>query len=223
MGENIGAAARAMMNFGLAELRLVNPRDGWPNQSAIDMAAGAFDEMAKVKVFKTLAEATADLNYLFATTVRPRDMAKPVVNAQEAAKQTRKRIGKKQKVGYVFGPERTGLENDDVALCHAILTIPTNPNFSSLNLGQSVLLAAYEYSNAAAVRSSAAKNIPAQQKKINEVIARLEDELETGGFFKSKSLKPTMRRNIRAMLARAEWSDQEVRTFHGIISALKKK
>ena len=222
MGENIGAAARAMLNFGMTDLRLVAPRDGWPSEPAIANGAGAFD-IIDVKVFDTMQEAVADLHYLFATTARPRDVAKEVFTPAAAIEQSLKRSN--EKTGFVFGPERTGLENDEIALCQSILTVPTNPDFSSLNIAQSVLLLAYEYnrwqSNAPA--TAAAHEDPASQDKIEEMLVRLETELEDGKFFKTDTLKPTMQRNIRAMFLRGNWSDQEVRTFQGMISALTGK
>jgi tRNA/rRNA methyltransferase len=222
MGENIGATARAMLNFGLTDLRLVNPRDGWPNQAAIDMAAGAFDEI-DVVVYKTLQEAAKEMHFLFATTARPRDMVKPVFTPENAAIETGRRQKQKQKVGYVFGPERTGLENDDIVLCHAILTAPANPDSPCLNLAQSVVLFAYEIflqQNKPIGKKENILNPPAEHQDLDDMLKRLEDELETNNFFKARNLKPSMVRNIRNMFMRAEWTAQEVRTFHGIISAL---
>lgn len=219
MGENIGAAARAMLNFGLTALRIVNPRDGWPNQAAIDNATGAFDDMDEVRVFSSLSEAIADLNYLFAVTARARDIAKPVFTPAGAAEEFRKHI----KSGFVFGPERTGLENDDVALCHGVLTIPTNPSFPVLNLAQSVSLMAYEFFKLSDATSPRTEPLDvAKAEKFDSMFLRLQAELEEQEFFKTDALKPTMLRNIRAMLMRGAWSDQEIRTFQGIISALKK-
>lgn len=223
MGENIGAAARAMLNFGLTDLRLVNPRDGWPNDRAITMGAGAFDSL-KVQVFDTLGDAAADLQHLYATTARPRDMVKPVFTPAKAATDTKNRLQARQHVGFVFGPERTGLTNDDIALCHSIVNVPTNPDFSSINLAQSVLLLGYEVFQA--FDDHAPQALPygdseaVSGEKMEAFLLRLEDALETGRFFKSETLKPTMIRNIRAMFMRADLSDQEVKTLHGIVSAL---
>jgi tRNA/rRNA methyltransferase len=222
MGENIGGAARAMLNFGLTDLRIVNPRDGWPSPAAAANSSGALDVM-DVKIFNTLQKAVADLHYLFATTARPRDIAKEIFTPAAAVEETIKRSN--EKIGYVFGPERTGLENDEIALCQAILTVPTNPDFSSLNIAQSVLLMAYEFSRTQNSTSliAPAHDDPASQDKIEEMLTRLQTELESGQFFKTETLKPSMLRNIRAMVLRGNWSDQEVRTFHGIISALTGK
>lgn len=145
MGENIGAAARAMLNFGITGLRLVNPRDGWPSAQAEAMSVGALEKMPPVQVFDSTEEALADCHYVYATTARPRDMTKPVFTAKGAARDMHERQAQGQKIGILFGAERSGLDNDDVALAHAVLTIPANPDFTSLNLGQGVLLVAYEW------------------------------------------------------------------------------
>ncbi len=223
MGENIGAAARAMANFGLRDLRIVAPRDGWPSVAATANSAGAFDEMDEVKVFDTLNAATADLNHLFATTARDRVMAKPVFTPAAAIEDTLKRAG--QKIGFVFGPERTGLENDEIVLCQSIIMIPTNPVFASLNLAQTALLIGYEFIRATnnTPALAPAQEIPATQDKLDEMFTRLQTELENNQFFKTDELKPTMLRNIRTMFMRGEWSEQEIRTFHGILSALSGK
>lgn len=221
MGENIGAAARAMLNFGLKDLRLVAPRDGWPNDRAVDTASGALDHF-QPEIFETLQDAVKDLHVLYATTARSRDMVKPVFTPNAAANDTLSRVD--QKVGFVFGPERTGLENDDLMLCQNLITIPTNPDFSSLNLGQSVLLIAAALHHAQDTSPPSAlshgDSIPVTQDKLEEFFARLEDELEKGRFFKARDLKPTMIRNIRNIFTRSDLSDQEVKTLHGIISAL---
>ena len=224
MGENIGAAARAMLNFGLTDLRLVDPRDGWPNDSALTMSSGAFDKMPAPQVFETLEEAVADLHYLYATTARPRDMVKPVHTPRHAVQDAQMRTKEGQAIGFIFGRERTGLENDDIALCQAIVTSPTNPDFSSLNLGQCVLLLAYEWMMSEdispALTCSSSDSFPVTQEKQEELFQRLEDELERRSFFRSEGLKPTMKRNIRNMISRMGMTDQEARTFHGMISAL---
>ncbi len=222
MGENIGAAARAMWNFGLRDLRLVAPRDGWPNRAADDTSSGALDEMGEVRVFSTLAEAAADVQFSFAVTARPRDIAKPVFTPNGAIADITTRAG--QKTGFVLGPERTGLENDEVALCHAILTIPANPAFPALNLAQSVLLIAWEiFKSNDATAAIEARHEPAKLADFEAMFARLEGLLKDGGFFKTDIQKPTMIRNLRAMLMRGEWSEQEIRTFQGILSALTGK
>ena len=221
MGENIGAAARAMLNFGLTDLRLVNPRDGWPNQRAVDMSSGALELMPPVQVFQTLAEAIADLQVVYATTARPRDMVKPVFTPRSAAEDA---TGRNEKFGFVFGAERTGLTNDEISLCQHIIQIPANPEFSSLNLGQAVLLVAHELFQA---RDDTLGRVielgdspAASQGDFENFFGRLEDELDQGGFFTAEGLRPTMIRNIRNIFTRAELSEQEVNTLQGIVSAL---
>ncbi|MCC6598159.1 MAG: RNA methyltransferase [Alphaproteobacteria bacterium] len=223
MGENIGATARAMLNFGLTHLRIVAPRDGWPNKRADDMAAGAFDKMPPVAVFNSLPEAIADLHYVYATTARMRDITKPVFTPNAAARDCAVRESQMQKTGFIFGAERAGLSNDDIAFCQSLIHIPANPDFSSLNLGQAVLLIAYEYFQHASPLNEPVQDdlhMPATQDKLEEMLRRLEDTLSEKGFFRTAEQKPTMTRNIRAMFARAELSDQEVRTFQGILTAL---
>ncbi len=224
MGENIGAAARAMLNFGLTDLRLVAPRDGWPNQAAIDMSSGALDKMPPPRIFDTLEDAIADLHFVFATTARPRDMIKDIYTPRAAALQAQENIHQKQSVGFVFGRERTGLENTDIALCHAIVTAPTNPDFSSLNLGQSVLMIAYEWLMASDTTlghyTEMGDSFPAANNVMEDFFQRLESELESARFFRTPEVAAKMKRNIRNMLQRPRLTDQEVRTLHGIISAL---
>lgn len=231
MGENIGAAARGMLNFGLSDLRIVAPRDGWPNEKAVEMAAGAFEIMPEPRVFATLAEALADLHCVYATTARPREMVKPVFTPFAAAADLTRRRGEGQKTGLVFGGERAGLSNDDVALCQNIVTVPVNPNFSSLNLGQAVLLMAYEVLQADSKHAAPAlnpaldhgKSLPAPQALLDSFLGRLLAELERGNFFRSAGLRPTMERNIRNMFTRADLSEQEVKTLQGVITALTRQ
>lgn len=227
MGENIGAAARAMLNCGLDRLRLVKPRDGWPSAQAEAMSSGALEKMPPVTVFDNTAAAIADCHYVYATTARPRDMTKPVLTARGAAEDMHRRAAEGQKIGLLFGGERAGLDNDDVALAHAIVTIPLNPDFTSLNLGQAVLLLAYEWYqlavNAPARQLPTGNSMPASHDELVELFERLEDELEAHHFFRNDGQKPVMIRNLRNLLARAEMTRQEARTFHGIISALTGK
>lgn len=223
MGENIGAAARAMLNCALTDLRIVNPRDGWPNERARAMSAGALERMPPVQVFADTAASIADCHYVYATTARPRDMIKPVMTARDAAADMKSRMAKGQDVGILFGAERTGLTNDDIALAHAIITIPLNPGFSSLNLAQCVLVVAYEWyqlHGSLEEKVLSADSLPATHEKLNELYDRLEDELEAHHFFRSPDMRPSIMRNLKNMLGRAEMTEQEVRTFHGIISAL---
>ncbi len=221
MGENIGAAARAMQNFGLDDLRIVNPRDGWPNARAVQMSSGAFDNMPPPKVFDTLESAIADLHFTFATTARQRDMVKPVFTPETAAIESSKKPH--QKTGILFGAERSGLLNDEIIKAQAIINIPTNPNFSSLNLGQSVLLMAYEWSKHSkqVQPSPSQEQIPATQDHIHGFLSRLKTDLEDANFFRSKDLKQTMIRNIENIFVRHDLTHQEVKTLHGILSALR--
>ncbi len=228
MGENIGAAARAMLNFGLTELRIVNPRDGWPNTAADANASGAFEHMPPPQIFPSLRDAIADFHYVLATTARPRGMVKPSFTPAQAIEEIIPRTEEGQRCAIVFGPERTGLENEDVALCQSIIQVPTNPDFSSLNLGQCVLLVAYElFADQARGKveniASSQKSEPAPQLELNNFIARLDEELDRAGFYREENLKPTMQRNIRNMFTRPEFTEQELRTLHGMVSALTGK
>lgn len=224
MGENIGAAARAMLNCGLDGLRIVNPRDGWPNERADAMSAGALERMPPVGVFDTTAEAIADCHYVLATTARARGMVKPVLTPRAAGAELARRQAAGERCAILFGAERSGLTNDDTALAHAVVTIPLNPGFSSLNLGQAVLLLAYEWSlhhdATPGTQMPTGDSLPATHDKLNELCERLEAEMDSHGFFRSPDQRPAIIRNLRNMLGRANMTDQEVRTFHGIISAL---
>ncbi len=232
MGENIGAAARAMANFGLSDLRIVNPRDGWPNERAEAMAAGAFSDIVKVSVFETLDHAMVDIQYMLATTARRRDMNKPVFTSCEAADALHKKQTVENRVAILFGRERNGLENDEVAKAHGIIQISTNPDFSSLNLGQSVLLLAYELFQSA-LRDETGTNthlenhetgdvVLAKNKDVQVFLTRLEDALDQNHFFRSEDLRPTMVRNISNIFTRNQLNEQEVKTLQGILTALTK-
>lgn len=225
MGENIGASARAMLNCGLKDLRIVNPRDGWPSKKAIANSAGALDEMPPVQIFESAAEAIKECHYIYATTARPRDMVKPVFTAKSAAEDMKRRTTNSQKIGILFGGERAGLNNEDVAQAHAIITIPLNPEFSSLNLAQGVLLCAYEWAqtmeyNAPTIDIPQGDSFPVNAEEFDNFINRLEDELDKKNFFRNQDMRPAMMRNIRALFSRTGMTDQETRTMQGIISAL---
>lgn len=227
MGENIGAVARAMMNFGLGELRLVAPRDGWPNPAAEAMAAHGLPIIESAKVFATTREAIADLHYIYASTARDRRMLKPQLAPREAAQDIIQRD--RQKTGILFGPERSGLTNDDIALAHAILTIPTDEKNSSLNIAQSAVIIAYEYWLCHSRRSErlhAASDDghlpPADAGTLNIFFDHLEAALDETHFFKVEEKKPRMWRNLRTALLRAEFTEAEVQSLHGVISALAK-
>ncbi|HYE00596.1 MAG TPA: RNA methyltransferase [Alphaproteobacteria bacterium] len=224
MGENIGACARAMLNCGLTELRLVKPRDGWPNERATANASGAGIVLERATLYETTAEALADLQYVYATTARDRDMVKPVVTPRQAAAEMRGHAAEGRRVGILFGPERTGLENDDVARADAALTVPLNPNFTSLNLGQAVLLVGYEWYQAGDATPPAelrtGKSEVATKDKIDALMAHLERELRYSGFLRVEDKIPSMLRNIRNCFNRMAMTEQEVRTFHGIVASL---
>lgn len=220
LAENIGKAARAMLNFGLTEMRLVAPRDGWPNPDAGPAASGADRVIAEARVFDTVAEAVADCAHVYATTVRKRGVVKPVVDAEECAAAVRAEAGRS---AILFGPERAGLETDDVALARTILTIPVNPEFSSLNLAQAVILVAYEWSRGARLAQppKVLLDPPAPQDELERMLDQLDAMLEGAGFYFPPDKVPTTKRAVRSILTKPGWSAQEVRTFRGILSALQ--
>jgi len=222
LAENIGAAARAMANFGLSDLRLVAPRHGWPQARAIEVAAGGETVAKGARVFDGLAAAVGDLQRLYATTARRRQLVKPILAPRAAAVEMTAHAASGMRLGLIFGQERTGLDTEDVAIAQAIVEIPTDPACFSLNLAQAVLLLAYEWRLAALapVPSQPASEPPAKQADVLRLYEHLEGELERGGFFATQEQKPTMVRNLRALLARAEMTDQEVRTLRGAIKAL---
>ena len=224
MGENIGAAARAMMNCGITDLRLVAPRDGWPNIKAERAAVGALEMMPPVKVFDTTAEAVADLNFVYATTARDRRMVKPIVTARHAAEQARQQVAAGGKVGFLFGPERTGLVNDDLSLADILLTVPLNPDFTSLNLGQAVLLVGYEWYQAGDQTPGSILelngSVPASKDQLLNFFSHLERELDACGFLRNEEARPHMVRNLRNMWHRANLTEQEIRTLHGVVKEL---
>jgi tRNA/rRNA methyltransferase len=224
LGENIGAAARAMANFGLSDLRLVHPRDGWPNPKAHAMAAGAAHILDHVRVHDSLSDAIGPLRFVLAATARERAMAKPVLTPGEAALRLRQAAAAGVSAGLLFGNERAGLSNDDVALADAVVTIPTDPGFSSLNLGQAVLLLAYEWFKAGDAtppeRIDHGVALPAPREDLLRLFEHLEAELEKSGFLFPPGNRPGMVRNLRSILHRAHLTDQEVRTLRGVLVAL---
>ena len=222
LGENIGKAARAMLNFGLTEMRLVSPRDGWPNPSAGPAAAGADGVLAHASVHETLAEAVADCANVYATTVRKRGVTKPVVTPEQAAREIHTQPGRS---AYVFGPERSGLETDDVALARAILTVPINPEFGSLNLAQAVILCAYEWSKNTGLAQPTVEELlpPAPQDELDGMIAQFAALLEPRGYFSPPSRAAATRRTLRSMLTKPGWNHLEVRTLRGVLSTLERK
>ncbi|MDF1621335.1 RNA methyltransferase [Pseudothioclava nitratireducens] len=225
MGENIGAAARAMLNFGLTRMRIVDPRDGWPNPRAVAMASGAASRVLDhAGVFADVAGAVADCDFVFATTARGRELPKPIYTPEAAMTEARARIKAGQKVGILFGPERTGLENDDITRANAIITVPVNPEFFSLNLGQAVLLTAYEYSrhtlDAVPVDPGLAGFDPANQTEIEKLGDHFEERLEEAGFFFPPHKAAMMKRNMRNMWTRFGMTRAEVQTLHGALRQL---
>ncbi len=225
LAENIGAVARVMANFGLSELRLVAPRDGWPQERAWASASGASWPLDEAEVFATVAEAAADLHLIHATTARPRETQMPVITPREGAAALASAAAEGLRCGLLFGAERAGLETADIALCQAIVTIPIDPRFHSLNLAQAVAINAYEWRltvDAGAPARFREGPPPAEGRDLHGFYEHLERELDTSGFFFPPENKPSMVRNLRVALGRAQLSEQEVRTFRGVITALVK-
>ncbi|MCH2487110.1 MAG: RNA methyltransferase [Erythrobacter sp.] len=222
LGENIGKAARAMLNFGLVEMRLVSPRDGWPNPSAGPAAAGANTVLEQAQVFETTAQAVADCAHVYATTVRKRGVTKPVVTPEQAAQDMAQAQGRS---AILFGPERSGLETEDVALARAILTVPINPEFGSLNLAQAVILCAYEWSKHETLVQPTQEELlpPAPQEELDGLVAHLEEMLEPKGYFLPESRSEATRRTLRGVLTKPGWNHLEVRTLRGVLSSLQRK
>ncbi len=223
LGENIGKAARAMYNFGLTDLRLVAPRDGWPNPDAGPSAAGAGVVIDKAQVYETVEEAVADCTHVYATTVRERGMPKNVVTPRESAHQMRSLIKAGEKPAIMFGPERSGLSNEDVAIADTIITAPVNSDYGSLNLAQAVILVSYEYFQAGDETPSYLPAHPdglASKMEVTGLVEQLITELEEKEFFRSEKRKDTQCRSIRNLINDAQFSSQEVQTLRGIVKAL---
>ena len=222
LGENIGMVARAMLNCGLTDLRLVRPRDGWPNAKAVSASSGADSVIESVRLFSTTEDAITDLSFLYAATARDRDMTKRVVTPDACAREIRAKGS--AGCGILFGGEAKGLKNDDIALADTILMVPLNPGFTSLNLSQAVLLAAYEWyklgddtpADVLAMQSSR----PANKKELTRLFEHLESTLDDSGFFHVREKRPIMARNLRNLLHRAAPTEQEVRTLRGVIKSL---
>ncbi len=219
LGENIGKAARAMLNFGLTELRLVAPRDGWPNPDAGPAAAGADIVLERAEVFDTLAEAIADCEHVYATTVRKRGLVKPVVTPEQAASAFVVQAGRS---AVLFGAERSGLSSDDVAVAREIITVPINPDFGSLNLAQAVILVAYEWSKRQSLVSPPSMPLdpPAPQEELDGMITQLDAMLEGAGYYFPPDRAHIDRRALRSILTKPKWSAQEVRTLRGVLRSL---
>jgi tRNA/rRNA methyltransferase len=219
LGENIGKAARAMLNFGLTEMRLVAPRDGWPNPTAGPAASGADEVLAQARVFETTAEAVADCAHVYATTVRKRGVTKPVLTPEAAANEF---IGNAARSAILFGAERSGLDTDDVALARAIITVPVNPEFRSLNLAQAVILCAYEWSkHRDLVQPPLEEDLPpAPQEELDGLIAHFDALLTARGYYNPPARDVATRRTLRGVLTKPGWNHLEVRTLRGVLSIL---
>ena len=222
LGENIGKAARAMLNFGLTEMRLVAPRDGWPNPDAGPAAAGADEVLASAQVFDTAAEAVADCANIYATTVRKRGVTKPVVTPEEAAQEMTRAVGRS---AILFGAERSGLETMDVALARSILTVPINPDFGSLNLAQAVILCAYEWSKTRELAQPTVTEAlpPAPQQELDGLVGAFESILEPKGYFLPPSRSEATRLTLRNILTKPGWNHLEVRTLRGVLTTLARE
>jgi len=224
LGENVGFAARAMANCGLADLRLVRPREPWPNPRARETASGADAVIDDARVFESTAEAVVDLHRLYATTARPRDQVKPVLTPRAAAAELRAAAGRSESSGILFGPERTGLDNDDIARADALIVAPLEPAFRSLNLGQAVLLVAWEWwmagSEAPAEALPVGESRPANREELEGFFDHLFGELDAAGFLRVTEKRPIMVRNLRNLFLRARPTEKEVRALRGVVKAL---
>jgi tRNA/rRNA methyltransferase len=228
LGENIGTAARAMANFGLTDLRIVNPRDGWPSEKARAAASRADHVIDHVQVFDSVEAAIADLSFVYATTARSREVAKPVRGPDEAAAKVVGLGADGLATGYLFGRERWGLNNDEVALADEIVTLPVDPEFASLNIAQAVLVCAYEWrktatSGALPFRLSEEENPPASKDDLFRFFEHLEGALDGVTFFRPPERRPHMVRTLRNIFQKAQLSDQEVRALRGVVAALEKR
>jgi tRNA/rRNA methyltransferase len=219
LGQNIGKAARAMLNFGLTEMRLVAPRDGWPNPDAGPAASGADLVLEQAAVFATVQEAIADCATVFASTVRRRELVMPVVGPEAMASEI---LSSPARSAILFGPERSGLETEEVALANAIVTVPINPDFGSLNLAQAVILLAYEWSRRTSLAQPPAKELepPAPHGELDGLIVQLEDSLAAKGYFHPPSRTQATRNTLRTIFTKTGWSSREVKAIRGVIRAL---
>lgn len=221
MGENIGAAARAMLNFGLTRMRIVDPRDGWPNSRAVAMASGAGRLLDQAGLFAHVPAAVADCDYVFATTARGRELTKPVMSPERAMELARALCAEGRKVAVLFGPERAGLENDDIVHANAIVTVPVNPDFPSLNLAQCALLLGYEWRRQTEVVApevmALARTDFASRIEVEKLGDHFEQRLEDAGFFFPAEKVPGMKLALRNMWARLNLTRAEVQTFHGML------
>jgi len=223
LGENIGTAARAMLNCGLDDLRLVRPRDGWPSERAVAAASGADIVLEKARLYPSAAAAISDLVHVFAATARDRGMVRREVTPRRAAAEMRAWLGAGEACGVLIGPERTGLLNDDLALADTVLTVPLNPAFSSLNLAQAVLIVGYEWFTSGVEAPPEilhrGGSRPATKEELLNFFDHLEEALEENGFLRNRESRPSMVRNLRSLFQRAQCSEQELRTLHGVVTA----
>ncbi len=221
MGENIGAAARAMWNFGLDRMRVVAPRDGWPQDRAVALASGAGRLLDQAMLAEDTAGAVADCSFVYATTARPRGLTKPVMTPEAAMQDAARRIAEGQKVAVMFGPERAGMENDDIARANAIVSVPVNPEFASLNLGQCVLLMAYEWRRASteteAHRVEMAGAEWAQGHEVEHLAKHYEDRLDEAGFFFPEHKAAHMKMSLRNLWSRMPLTRSDVQILHGMM------
>jgi len=226
LGENIGAVARAMSNFGLKELRLVAPRDGWPNRKAQMMAAGGESIIASAKVFPDTASAMADIAFAYGTTARERDIEKRVADVTTAMQEAKKQFASGTKLAFIFGPERTGLENDDIVWCDALITIPTAPDNTSLNLAQSAVILLYEWFSKSSGKKQSTElrtldsDHLATKQDWQGLFEQLDQYLEEAKYYRVAHKKRVMWQNMKNMLMRGGWSEQEIRTFRGMLRIL---
>jgi len=219
LGQNIGKAARAMLNFGLTEMRLVAPRDGWPNPEAGPAASGADIVLEQAQVFDSVEEAIADCSLVFASTVRRRDLVMPAIGPEEMADRI---VASCERSAILFGRERSGLETEEVALANAIVTVPINPLFASLNLAQAVILLAYEWSKRSELAQPTVKEVepPAPHGELEGLIGQLNDELDAKGYFHPPSRTQATKNTLRTIFTKTGWSSREVKAVRGIIRAL---
>ncbi|HEX9700593.1 MAG TPA: RNA methyltransferase [Acidobacteriota bacterium] len=226
LGENIGMVARAMLNCGLTSLSLVRPRDGWPNPAAEAAAAGANAVLDGASVYASTRDAVAGCRRVYATTARPRGMVKPVLTPRAAARDMRGLQARGAAVALLFGPERSGLTNDDLVLADRVIAVPLNPAFASLNLAQAVLIIGYEWFQAAdpdpGENLARGVGLPAARAELLNFLARLERALDAGQFFHPPEKRAVMVRNLRNVFLRGDLTDAELRTLHGVVSALLK-
>jgi tRNA/rRNA methyltransferase len=222
LGENIGKAARALLNFGLTEMRLVAPRDGWPNPNAGPSASGADIVLEKAQVFDSLAEAVGDISHVYATTVRKRGVTKPVLTPAEASNAI---IAEPGRSAILFGAERSGLDIHEVAMARSIITVPINPEFGSLNLAQAVILCAYEWSKHQSLASPPKVDLdpPAPQAELDGMIDQLFGQLEQTSYFTPPERTEATQQTLRNLLTKPAWNSLEIRTLRGVLSAFKRR